>query len=233
MVEQSVNQKAIDKRLEIITRNLNEKQKQEVLKKWTRFEKIASSEQRIKLIAYDINEHFLRNFKGTGFKAILATSSKKEAIDYLYAFEELGDINCAVVISPPDEREGPEMVDQESKDYVQRFWNERVKTYGGEETYEDHVKSEFIYGDELELLIVCDKLLTGFDAPRATVLYIDKPLKEHNLLQAIARVNRLYDGKDFGYIIDYRGLVKELDDALEVYSGSGLENFDGSDLKVL
>lgn len=231
MVEQSVNQKAIDKRLEMITRKLSDKQKEEVYKNWARFEKIASSSQRIKLIAYDINEHFVRNFKGTSFKAMLATSSKKEAIDYLYAFEELGDINCAVVISPPDQREGHEEVNKESKDYVQQFWNERVMPYGGEEQYEEIIKNEFVNGDELELLIVCDKLLTGFDAPRATVLYIDKPLKEHNLLQAIARVNRLYEGKDFGYIIDYRGLVKELDDALDVYSGAGLENFEGSDLK--
>jgi type I restriction enzyme R subunit len=62
-------------------------------------------------------------------------------------------------------------------------------------------------------------------------LYIDKALREHNLLQAIARVNRIYEGKDFGYIVDYRGLINELNDAMEVYSGSGLENFDGDDIK--
>ena len=73
-----------------------------------------------------------------------------------------------------------------------------------------------------------DKLLTGFDAPRAAVLYIDKLLKEHNLLQAIARVNRLYEGKDFGFIVDYRGLLGDLDKALNDYSG--LADFDEEDI---
>jgi type I restriction enzyme R subunit len=83
----------------------------------------------------------------------------------------------------------------------------------------------------LDLLIVVDKLLTGFDAPRATVMYIDKPMKEHTLLQAIARVNRISEGKDYGLIIDYRGLLEKLDQAMEMYSGAGLENFDPEDLK--
>ena len=104
-----------------------------------------------------------------------------------------------------------------------------MKRYGDEKTYERTIKDEFIHG-EFDLLIVVDKLLTGFDAPRATVLYVDKPLKEHNLLQAIARVNRLYKDKDRGFIIDFRGLLTELNNAMNVYSGSGLENFDPEDL---
>ena len=75
-----------------------------------------------------------------------------------------------------------------------------------------------------------DKLLTGFDAPRNVVLYIARSLKEHGLLQAIARVNRLYPGKDFGYIIDYYGVVGHLHDALELYSTLG-EKFDAADLE--
>jgi type I restriction enzyme, R subunit len=233
MIEQTLNQKAIDTRLEMITRNLNEKQKDEVMKKWSRFERIASSEQRIKLIAYDINEHFRMNYKvnNSQFKGMLATSSKKEAIQYLHAFEELGDLTCAVIISPPDQREGHDEVDKGPSDLVQKYWNKMIEQYGDGERYEAHVKSDFVDGDEIDLLIVVDKLLTGFDAPRATILYIDKPLKEHNLLQAIARVNRLYEGKDFGFIIDYRGLINELNEAMEKYSGAGLENFDGEDLK--
>lgn len=233
MVEQSVNQKAIDHRLEMITRNLNDKQKEEVKQRWSKYEKLASSEQRIYLIAEDINKHFVENYKtqGSQFKAMLATNSKIEAIRYLEAFEELGDLNCAVVISPPDQREGHEAVDQESKDKVQRFWKRMMDRYGTPEKYEDAIKDEFVNGDELDLLIVVDKLLTGFDAPRATVLYVDKPMKEHTLLQAIARVNRLYEGKDYGLIIDYRGLLDKLDEAMQMYSGAGLENFDPEDLK--
>ena len=103
-----------------------------------------------------------------------------------------------------------------------------MREYGSEEDYLDKVKGGFIDGDEIELLIVVEKLLTGFDAPRASVLYIDKELKEHNLLQAIARVNRLSDGKDFGFIIDYRGLLGNLDEALTSYSA--LDSFDEDDL---
>jgi len=233
MVDQSVNQKAIDNRLDMITRHLNEKQKEEVQKKWSQFERIASSNQRISMIAFDINQHFLDNYKtqGTQFKAMLATSSKIEAIRYLEAFEELDDLSCAVIISPPDRREGHDAVDQISKDKVQNFWKKMMNRYNTEESYEDTVKDEFINGDDIDLLIVVDKLLTGFDAPRATVLYIDKSLKEHTLLQAIARVNRLYEGKDYGLIIDYRGLLDKLDQAVQMYSGAGLENFDPKDLE--
>jgi type I restriction enzyme R subunit len=233
MVEQTVNRKAIDHRLEMITRHLNEKQKEEVMRKWSKFERIASSDQRIKMIAFDINDHFLRNYKtkGSHFKAMLATNSKKEAIRYLEAFEELGDLNCAVVISPPDQREGHHEVDESSDDIVQRFWKKMMEKYEDADTYEETIKDEFVNGDDIDLLIVVDKLLTGFDAPKATVLYIDKPLKEHGLLQAIARVNRLCEGKDYGLIVDYRGLLDKLDEALEMYRGGGLENFDPKDLK--
>ncbi|MFB1082481.1 type I restriction endonuclease subunit R [Jeotgalibacillus sp. JSM ZJ347] len=233
MIDQTVNKTAIDNRLSMITRHLNDNQKDEVMKKWSHFERIASSEQRISMIAFDINQHFLTNYKtqGSQFKAMLATNSKSEAIRYLEAFEDLGDLNCAVVVSPPDQREGYVAVDEESQDKIQRFWKRMMNRYGTPENYEDAIKDEFVNGDDVDILIVVDKLLTGFDAPRASILYIDKPMKEHTLLQAIARVNRLYEGKDFGLIIDYRGLLSKLDEALQMYSGAGLENFDPTDLQ--
>ena len=92
------------------------------------------------------------------------------------------------------------------------------------------MKNKFCDG-EIDILIVCSKLLTGFDAPICQVLYIDKELKEHGLLQAIARTNRLREGKEYGLIVDYRGLIQKLDAAMDMYSGAGLENFDGGDLK--
>lgn len=232
MVEQGVNKKAIDMQLEIITRNLNDEHKDQVMKKWSQFERVASSDQRISLIAFDINEHFINNYKSqdSSFTAMLATNSKKEAIKYLRAFEELGDLNVGVVVSTPDMREGNDDLNKALDDVIIEFWNEMMNKYGDPVSYEETLKDEFIHG-ELDLLIVVDKLLTGFDAPRAAILYIDKEMKEHTLLQAIARVNRLYEGKDYGYILDYRGLIKKLDDAMEMYSGAGLENFDGKDLK--
>jgi len=180
------------------------------------------------MIMLDINEHFKRNIQGTGFKAMLATSSKYEAIKYHKLFEEEGDIKTAFVISAPDTREGYEKVDDDNKQYIIEAWSKIIQEYGDEDKYLDRVKDQFIHGDEIEIIIVVDKLLTGFDAPRASVLYIDKLLKEHNLLQAIARVNRLYDGKDFGFIVDYRGLLGDLDKALNDYSS--LDGFEENDL---
>ncbi|MGF7058636.1 type I restriction endonuclease subunit R [Brassicibacter mesophilus] len=230
MVEQSVNQKAIDNKLEMITRDLTDKQKEEVKKKWSRFEKIASSNQRIDLVAFDINDHYTKHYKGTSFKGMLATNSRAEAIKYHKAFKELGDLKTAVVISPPDMREDHEVLDQESKNIIKKFWNEMMEIYKNEDKYEEDIKDSFIDGD-LDIIIVASKLLTGFDAPRATVLYVDKEMKDHTLLQAIARVNRLYEGKDYGIIIDYRGLLKRLDEAMDIYSGAGLDDFDPNDIK--
>lgn len=231
LVEQTVNRNAIDRRIEMITRNLNEKQAEELKNKWSRFEAIASSEQRIRLIADDIYVHYKQFYKGTYAKAILATASKFDAVRYQEAFEEFDDISTSVVISPPDQREGYEELDEEPKDRVLKFWRKMLEGYSDSDKYEEHIKSEFVDGDELEILIVVDKLLTGFDAPRATILYVDKPMKDHTLLQAIARVNRLYEGKDFGLIVDYRGLIEELDSAMKTYSGAGLENFEAKDLE--
>lgn len=102
--------------------------------------------------------------------------------------------------------------------------------YGDADRYEEAIKNKFCDG-EIDILIVCSKLLTGFDAPICQILYIDKELKEHGLLQAIARTNRLHEGKDYGLIVDYQGLIQKLDAAMDMYSGAGLENFDSGDLK--
>jgi len=226
LVDQWVNDdKGLDRRFEQIARHLNEEQRLDLKKKWARFQKVASSERRLEMIMFDINEDIKKRLQGTGFKAMLATSSKYEAIKYHKLFEEMGDVRTAFVISAPDTREGHSEVDEENKAFILEEWNRLIKKYGDEEKYLDKVKDEFVNG----LLIVVDKLLTGFDAPRASVLYIDKLLKEHNLLQAIARVNRLYEGKDFGFIVDYRGLLGDLDKALNDYSG--LADFDEEDIE--
>ena len=229
LVDQWVNdEKGLDRRFEQIARHLNEEQRLDLKKKWARFQKVASSERRLEMIMFDINEDIKKRLQGTGFKAMLATSSKYEAIKYHKLFEEMGDVRTAFVISAPDSREGHSEVDEENKAFILEEWNRLIKKYGDEEKYLDKIKDAFINGEEIELLIVVDKLLTGFDAPRATVLYIDKLLKEHNLLQAIARVNRLYEGKEFGFIVDYRGLLGDLDKALNDYAG--LADFDEEDI---
>lgn len=229
-VEQKVDEENIDLWFRQTTRRLTEAQREDLRKKWSSIRRLTSTDARIKRIALDISEHFIEGYKDTGFKAMLATSYKRDAIRYLECFEQFGDLNCAVVISPPDMREGVDDADEGADDLVVSFWSKMMRQYGDADRYEEAIKNRFCDG-EIDILIVCSKLLTGFDAPLCQVLYIDKELKEHGLLQAIARTNRLHEGKDYGLIVDYRGLIEKLDTAMDMYSGAGLENFDGGDLK--
>lgn len=229
-VEQKVDEENIDLWFKQTTRRLTEAQREDLRRKWSSIRRLTSTDARIKRIALDISEHFIEGYKDTGFKAMLATNYKRDAIRYLQCFEQFGDLSCAVVISPPDMREGVDDVDEGADDLVVSFWNKMMQQYGDADRYEEAIKNRFCDG-EIDILIVCSKLLTGFDAPLCQVLYIDKELKEHGLLQAIARTNRLHEGKDYGLIVDYRGLIEKLDTAMDMYSGAGLENFDGGDLK--
>lgn len=229
-VEQKVDEENIDLWFKQTTRRLTEAQREDLRRKWSSIRRLTSTDARIKRIALDISEHFIEGYKDTGFKAMLATNYKRDAIRYLECFEQFGDLNCAVVISPPDMREGVDDVDEGADNLVVSFWNKMMQQYGDADRYEEAIKNRFCDG-EIDILIVCSKLLTGFDAPLCQVLYIDKELKEHGLLQAIARTNRLHEGKDYGLIVDYRGLIEKLDTAMDMYSGAGLENFDGGDLK--
>ena len=228
-VDQKVDEENIDLWFEKTTRRLNEREREDLKQKWSNIKRLTSTDARIRRIALDIEEHFTDSIKNTGMKAILATNFKRDAVRYLEVFEQLGSLNCAVVISSPDMREGEEDILSETDNKVVAFWNKMMKQYGDADTYEETIKNKFCDG-EIDILIVCSKLLTGFDAPVCQVLYIDKELKEHGLLQAIARTNRLYEGKDFGLIVDYRGLIQKLDTAMNMYSGAGLENYEGADL---
>lgn len=214
-VEQFVNnEEALNEKFEILSRDLSDEQKADLKIKFTQFRKIAPNFERLEWIAWDIFNHYA---KIRPFKAMLATSSKYEAIKYHQIFESKDWLRSAFVISAPDMREGYEDVDKDNQDEVKRAWEELMRRFSSEESYMQYVQDEFVKGDEIELLIVVDKLLTGFDAPNVLCLYLDKPLKEHNLLQAIARANRLFEGKEYGLIIDYRGLLKNLSEALSSY----------------
>lgn len=230
MAVQEVNREALDRWFERVTRNLTREQKTDLKKKFARSEKLSEADQRLQVIAYDISEHYANTWEDTPFKAQLATSSRVTALRYKEFFDDFGLANSEVVISAPDTREGHEEVDQESKDKVQQFWKRMMKRFGSEKAYVEELTAAFRHGDEIDILIVVDKLLTGFDAPRNTVLYVDKSLKEHNLIQAISRVNRLHEGKEHGYVIDYRGILGELDTALEMYSA--LSAYDPDDVKT-
>ena len=231
-VEMEQDQDAIDLWFDRHTAGLNEDQRADLKRKYARAEMLNKSDRVIYMRAFDVSEHYRANWKGSGFKAQLVAPSKATALKYHEHFNDIDLVTSAVMISAPDTREGHEEVDEEGRtgpnDAVREFWAVMMQRYGGESEYTRQVIDRFKNADEPEILIVVDKLLTGFDAPRNTVLYICRTLRGHTLLQAIARVNRLHDGKEYGFIVDYPGLLGEMDKALTMYDA--FEGFNEEDL---
>jgi type I restriction enzyme R subunit len=230
LVELEPNQDQLDRWFERHTKGLSDEQKADLKRKMSREDVVSDADRRICEIAYNLSEHFAHNFKGrdSGFKAQLATSSKQIALRYKKYLDEAGLLTSEVVISAPDTREGHEDAESDHLPEVQQFWKHVLERFLNEETYNREIIEDFSRSDGVDLLIVVDKLLVGFDEPRNTVLYIDKPLKDHAILQAIARVNRVFEGKEFGYVIDYRGILGELNQAIQTYDA--LADFDTEDL---
>lgn len=226
-----VNDTAIDNWFEKITQNLSDDQKVDLKKKFATRGSVYRSGNRIELIALDIAEDFSRNWKDLGLKAQLATDSKLSAIRYKNALDATGLVTSAVVISAPDTREGHEDTDEAKTPEVQKWWAANVGN--DPKGYEERIIEDFGTDGPPDILIVVDKLLTGFDEPRNTVLYIDKYLRDHNLLQAIARVNRLHEQKKYGYLVDYRGILKELDTSLTAYQDLAERTQGGFDIDDL
>ncbi|MBB6262224.1 type I restriction enzyme R subunit [Paenochrobactrum gallinarii] len=210
-----INDDAIDNWFDKRTTGLTDEQKADLKKKFATRGSIYGAHNRIELIALDIAEDFSRNWKRLGLKAQLATDSKRSAIRYKEALDTTGLVTSAVIISAPDTREGHEDTSEAKTPEVQKWWAANVGS--DPEGYEKRTIEDFGTDGSPDILIVVDKLLTGFDEPRNAVLYIDKYLREHNLLQAIARVNRLHEQKPYGLLIDYRGILKELDTSLTAY----------------
>jgi len=215
--ELTINEDAVNRWFDRITAGLSPEQASDLKRKFANKQVVYGAANRIELIAWDIAQHFSENIKklGLGLKGQVATASKLEAIRYKQYLDDTGLVSSAVIISAPDSREGNTEVDESKLPEVQRWWNTHVGKNA--ETYEDGVLQDFGGDGNPDLLIVVDRLLTGFDEPRNAVLYIDKPLKEHNLIQAIARVNRLHEAKRYGVLVDYRGILEELDTAVRAY----------------
>ncbi len=228
-VEQVVDSKGIDAWFDRITADLSKDQAADLKKKFSTMDQLNKAAQKVMAVAWDISEHFRDNWKGTGLKAQLVAQDKATALLYKQYLDEFGMVSSEVLISGPDEREGEEDLYMENKLAVQRFWKVTMQKYGSEKQYNKQVIYAFKNAEHPEIIIVVDKLLTGFDAPRNTILYLTRKLKDHTLLQAIARVNRLCDGKEFGYIIDYRGVLENLDHALDLYSA--LPEYDTQDVE--
>ena len=147
-----------------------------------------------------------------------------------------GLVTSAVVISVPDTREGNSDVDEDTLAEVQKWWKQNMAAHGADpENYEKQIINDFGTDGAPDLLIVVDKLLTGFDAPPCTYLYIDKSMQDHGLFQAICRTNRLDgDDKDYGHIVDFKELFGEVQEAIAVYSSDELDTDpgDGGDNNV-
>jgi type I restriction enzyme R subunit len=220
-VEQHLDQGAIDEWFRRYTANLTDEQRADLKRKYSSADQLNRTEQKIRAIAWDVGEHFELTFKGLGFKGQLVAPSKAAAIQYKQYLDEFGKVSSEVLISPPESQEGSEDAEEEGgrgKQAVRAFWERMMKRYQTEARYQKDLTTRFKSSDEPEIIIVVSKLLTGFDAPRNAVLYLARSLKDHTLLQAIARVNRVYPGKDAGLIVDYYGILEHLTDALDLYT---------------
>lgn len=223
-----VNEKPLDTFFDKVSEPLTPYGKAALKRKYSTPNQLNKADQIIYARAWDISEHFVDNIQGTGFKGQLVAPNKTTAIKYRDYIKEIGKVSCEVLISAPDMRENHEDAFEENEDVVQKFYKAMLSKYGKSETYEKSIISAFKKQEHPEIIIVVDKLLTGFDAPNNQVLYITRSLKEHTLLQAIARVNRVAPGKEYGFIIDYYGNLENLDNALNTYSG--LKDFDEEEL---
>ena len=227
-VHQVVDKEAMDKWFVRETRQISEQQAAYLKTRFAATDPLNKAAKKVREVAWDISMHYRDNWQGTGFKGQLVAQDKEHALMFKDYLDEIGIVNAEVLISGPDEREGETDIHKENKEAVQRFWKVMMSKYGSEKEYNKQLINSFKYGEEPEIIIVVDKLLVGFDAPRNTVLYLTRTLRDHSLLQAIARVNRLYEGKKYGYIIDYRGILADLNDALDLYDK--LPEFDAGDL---
>lgn len=229
LARQIVNASPLDTFFDMVSEPLTEYQKADFKKKFSRADQLNSAEQKIYAIAWNISLHFRDNWQGTPFKGQLVCDKKINAIRYHEFLEEIGLVSSAVLISPIDEREGEDSAYEKSTEKENRFWKKMMDEHGNSKKYEKNIINRFKNQKKPEIIIVVDKLLTGFDEPKNTVLYLTRNLQSHKLLQAIARVNRIYPDKEFGYIIDYYGVIENLDDALLMYSS--FEDFDADDLE--
>ncbi|GAA9452981.1 HsdR family type I site-specific deoxyribonuclease [Helicobacter pylori] len=240
----------LDEYFELKTQNLNDTAKTELKKKWANLQKVFSTKNRLEHIVQDIVLDMaklprLRNGKGN---AMLVAESVYNACRYFELFleTELKDKVAVITSYEPNITDLKDCGSNESEEsykyriyckMLQNFFNEKdeKKALTKTKEFEEEVKKRFINEPaRMKLLIVVDKLLTGFDAPSLTYLYIDKKMQDHGLFQAVCRVNRL-DGedKDFGCIIDYSDLFDSLQEAHSDYTDGAFENYEREDIQGL
>ena len=237
-IEQTITaQDKIDAYFEAKTRGLNDAAKAKLKSKWGNMQKVYSSRKRLEVIAEDIIADFdIKNRLADGNgNAMLVADSIYSTCKYYEVFQSRGFKKCAIVTSfvPLESNLRTEAEDAEEFEKYEVY----KKMLNGQtaEDFEAEAKRKFIEEPaQMKLLIVVDKLLTGFDAPPCTYLYIDKSMHDHGLFQAICRVNRL-DGeeKEFGYIVDYKQLFGDLANALNKYTSGAFEGYAAEDIEGL
>ena len=234
------SQGRIDQWFDAKTRGLNDVALAQLKQKWGTMQKVLSSQSRLEMIVDDIlldMEIKDRLQSGRG-NAMLVSSSIYQACKFYELFISHGFDRCAIVTSYK-----PSPADIKGEETGEGL-TERLKQYdiynkmlGGKapEEFEKEVKKKFVEEPgQMKLLIVVDKLLTGFDAPSATYLYIDKQMRDHGLFQAICRVNRLDgDDKEYGYVVDYKDLFKSLELSIHDYTSEALDGYDKEDVAGL
>lgn len=226
IVPQLVHENVIDNYFDKVCEPLTDYQRADMKRKFSRANQLNEAEQRIHAIAWDVSLHFRANWQGTKFKGQLVCPKKRVAILYKKFLDEIGIISTEVLITSPDDREGEETAYGDTNSDEKAFWKHMMDEHGNAKKYEKNIINRFKENESPEVIIVVDKLLTGFDEPKNTVMYLDRNLTDHTLLQAVARVNRVCDDKEFGYIIDYFGVLSKLDSALDMYA-----DYDSEELK--
>jgi len=240
-VDQHVlDQKGIDEWFDTVTRGMNDLPKAELKQKWGTMQKVLSTKSRLEKIVFDIIKDFrikprLKDGRGN---AMLVTRSIYEACRYYEIFQNFGFKKCAIITSfepNANSTKGEETGEGETEKVEQYEIYQQMLAGKSREEFEKAAKKQFI--DEpanMQLLIVVDKLLTGFDAPACTYLYIDKEMQDHGLFQAICRVNRTEkEDKEFGYIVDYKNLFNSLNKSISDYTSDAFDSFEEEDVKGL
>jgi type I restriction enzyme R subunit len=249
-VDQHVlDQKGIDDWFEIVTKGMNNLPKAELKQKWGTMQKVLSTKSRLEKIVFDIKKDFiskprLRDGRGN---AILVARSIYEACRYYEIFQSFSFKKCGIITSfEPNENsikiEETGNGETEKREQFE-IYQKMLSDYGFKDAdnFEKFAKKKFKEEPaNMQLLIVVDKLLTGFDAIHCTYLYIDKQMQDHGLFQAICRTNRLGKEeetdpyfKEFGYIIDYKNLLDNLNKSISDYTSDAFEGFDEEDIKGL
>ncbi|MDT0643729.1 HsdR family type I site-specific deoxyribonuclease [Zunongwangia sp. F363] len=231
-----LNEDPINRYFEKVSEPLSDYGKASLKRKFNSINQLNKADQVIYARAWDISEHYTEFFQTNSDKykpkAQLVAPSVKSALLYKEYLDDIGKVSSEVIVTRTDQREGVEdgfHNTNDDKEREDKYFDAMIDKFGDLDTFEKSVINQFKKREHPEILIVVMKLLTGFDAPNNTVLYLCRSLKEHTLLQAVARVNRVFPGKDYGYIIDYYGNLENLDNALTAYSG--LSDFNEEDLE--